>query len=76
MEPDLLHEGDVFGVAMVVIARHLAGMAVPDGLVLLAEHVPNREPFAILVGGSLDLVRSGGGTPNEIQEKSCEWART
>ena len=52
-------------VAVPVVHRHVAVAAVGDGAGPLAQGVPDRAPAAVLVDPALDLVRRGGGTPEE-----------
>src|SRR6185436_5706703 len=55
---------------MVVIAGDITRVAVPDRARLATKHVPNRQPAIILVGGALDLIRSGRYAPDEVFRKT------
>jgi len=51
---------------MVVVTGHVASVTFPDFAWLSAEHIPDREPLAVLVGGTLNLVAGGGDTPYKV----------
>src|SRR5665647_2754870 len=59
------HECDVSGIAVVLVARHLAIVPVEDGAGNLREGIPDRVASTVLVGRALDLVRRGGSPPQE-----------
>ncbi len=65
-QPEAGHQLDVGRPAVVVIGRHVAGLAVPGRARLAAEHVPDRLAAAVLGGRALDLVRRGGNAPGEV----------
>jgi hypothetical protein len=60
-----LHQRHVLGPPVVVVARDIAGVPVPDGAWLAAEGVPDRLAAAVFADGALDLVSSGGHPPGE-----------
>ena len=60
-----LHQRHVFPVAMVVVARHIAGIAIGDAARLSAEQVPDAGAAPVLCGGPLDLIGRGGDAPLE-----------
>ena len=64
-EPEILHEIEVALPAVIVIARDVAGVAVPDVSGRLAEGVPDRGPSTALVEAALHLVRRRGRTEDE-----------
>ena len=45
---------------------YLAGVATADLAGRRAEAIPDAFAAAVLVGGSFDLVRGGGGAPEEV----------
>ena len=59
------HEVEVALPAVVVIARDVAGVAVPHLAGRLAEGVPDRRPAAVFLRRALDLVGSGRGAEGE-----------
>ena len=69
VEPELAHQRDVLAVAVVEVARDLAGVAVPHLAGRRAEAVPDALAAAVLVGRALDLVRGRGGAPDEVVGK-------
>src|SRR6516162_293278 len=58
-EVQLLEQGDVFAIAVVAVAGHIAGVAVLDVPRRVREAVPDRLAPAIDVPGALDLVGRG-----------------
>ena len=60
-----LHQRHVFPVAMVVVARHIAGIAIGNTARLSAEQVPDAGAAPVLCGGPLDLIGRGGDAPLE-----------
>ncbi len=66
VEANLLHQRDVLSVAVIVIARDVAGVTLADGARLFAEHVPHRGAFAVLGRSTFDLIGSGSGAPGEV----------
>src|SRR4029453_11276849 len=62
---DVLHQRDVFLVAVIVIVGDVAGVAVLDLPGGVRERVPDRRPLAVLVPRRLDLVRGGSDAPIE-----------
>jgi hypothetical protein len=64
------HQGNVFPPAVVVIAGHIAGIAVDDVAGGVGESIPDGGTFAGLVPGPFNLVGGSGGTPQEIFGKS------
>ena len=67
--PRSRHERDILAVAVVVVARDVAVVAVDDGAGHAGERVPDRVGAAVLVGGALDLVRGGCGAEEEVGGK-------
>jgi hypothetical protein len=49
-----------------VVAGDIAGAAITDPARLVAEGVPDGPTAAVNLGCSLDLVRGGGGRPEEV----------
>ena len=64
-DPEVAHQPDVLGVAVVVVAGHVAGLPVLDPPGLVAERVPDAGAATVLGGGALDLVRRGAGAEAE-----------
>ena len=60
-----LHERDVLLVAMIMVDRDVAGVAVRDLAGRVGEAVPDRAALAILVPRAFDLVSRGRGSPDE-----------
>ena len=71
LQAQRLHQRDVLGAAVVVVAGDVAVVAVHDGTGDPAERVPDRVGPAVLVGGALDLV---GGGRRPAQEVRGEWS--
>src|SRR6476660_9802540 len=65
-----LHQLDVFLVEMIVVGRGIAVAVVGDGPGRAGEAVPDRRTAAILVHGSLDLIRRGRGAPQKPVRKT------
>ncbi len=65
-QPEVAHEVEVLGVAVVVVDGHVAGVAVAGAPRDAAEGVPDRLAAPVLLGGALDLVRGGGRAPAEV----------
>jgi hypothetical protein len=59
------HQRDVFAVAMVVVTRHIAGIAIGNTARLSAEQVPDAGAATVLCGSPLDLISRGGDAPFE-----------
>ncbi|MFT3850606.1 MAG: hypothetical protein QM739_18605 [Propionivibrio sp.] len=66
VEADFLHEIEVLGPAVVMVAGNRAGIAVGDLARRCAEAVPDRRQAAVLVDGAFDLKRRGRCTEDEI----------
>ena len=66
VEPELAHQPDVVGEAVVEVARDRAALAVPHLPRRRAEAIPDALAAAVLVDGAFDLVRRGRGAPGEI----------
>ena len=64
-QSQVLHDPDVVAPSVVVIAGHVARVAVEDAAGNPAETVPHTLRPAALECRSLDLVGGGGGTPQE-----------
>ena len=64
----LLHQRDILAEAVVAVAGHVAGVAVPDVLRagIVAEFVPDAQALAVLVPGALALVGGAGHAPEKI----------
>ncbi len=69
LDADLLHDGDVFLVAVVVVAGHVAGVALKNVARLLAEGVPDGQALAVLVCSAFDLERRRRRAPQKIVAK-------
>ena len=74
-DAEVPHQRDVLAVAVVVVAGLLAAAAVGDAAGLRAEGVPHAGAAAILVDGTLDLVRRGAGAEAEAVGESGQVAR-
>ena len=59
------HQRHVFAIAMVVVTRHIAGIAIGNTARLSAEQVPDAGAAAVLCGSPLDLIGRGGDAPLE-----------
>nr|GEU28129.1 hypothetical protein [Tanacetum cinerariifolium] len=57
------HDGHVFRVAVVMVARDVAVGAVDDFTGRMAEGIPDRRSLAVGGGAALDLERAGGNAP-------------
>ena len=66
VEPELAHQPDVVGEAVVEVARDRAALAVPHLPRRRTEPIPDALAAAVLVDGAFDLVRRGRGAPGEI----------
>jgi hypothetical protein len=64
-QAEVAHHRDVLGHPVVVVAGDVARVPVHHGAGDPAERVPDRRRAAVLGGGALDLVRRGGGAPEE-----------
>lgn len=64
-EPELPHQRDVLGGAVVVVGRGFAGVAARDRAGTAAEGVPDRVGAPVLRGRAFDLERGGAGAPPE-----------
>ena len=69
LEAEVGHQRDVALPAVVVVARHVAGVAGVHPARRTAERVPDGRSAAAVGGRALDLVRGGGRTPNEARRK-------
>jgi hypothetical protein len=56
IDTEIAHEADVFGIAMVVVAGDVTGIAVCDSSALPTLHIPDARPTTVLVGGAFDLI--------------------
>jgi hypothetical protein len=65
VEPELGHEGHVLAVAVVVVARHVAVLAVRHPAGRVREAVPDARALAVLAARALDLVGGGRRAPHE-----------
>ena len=65
-----LHEGDVLGPAVVVVAGHGPVGAVEDATGLGREGVPDAGAAAVLVDGALDLVGGGARAEDEVRRQA------
>src|SRR5205085_11580598 len=68
------HEIQVVPVAVVVIAGHVAGVAVQGLAGRVAEAIPDGLAAPIGVDGALDLIRRGGRAPEEAPGEAQEGA--
>ena len=59
------HQRHVFPIAMVVVTRHIAGIAIGNTARLSAEQVPDAGSAPVLCGSPLDLIGRGGDAPLE-----------
>src|SRR5206468_3083574 len=72
-EGQLAHERDVVAIPVIVIARHVAGVAAVDPSGRVREAVPDALPTAVGGHGPFHLVRRGGGAPFEPRRKLTAW---
>src|SRR5439155_9471731 len=70
VEAELAHERDIVRVAVVEVARDGARVAVAHLPGRRAEAVPDALAAAVLLYGTLDLVRGGRGSPQEAGRES------
>ena len=63
---------DVLLVAVVVVAGHIAGVAIRGLARGVAEHIPDRGAAAVVCGGALDLVGGGGHPPVEVLAQGAQ----
>ena len=59
------HQVDIFFVAMVKVAGHIAVNMVDVLIARVAKEIPFSKAFAVFVPGSLTLIRRRGGTPQK-----------
>src|SRR5207344_316865 len=64
-QPDRRHRGDVLGVAAVVVARDIAGVAVQDRARSMREAMPVARARAVGERRTLDLICRRRGAPQE-----------
>ena len=69
----LPHQRDVLAIAVIVIAGHVARIAIGDPALLAAERIPDALAAPAFPGGAFDLVRRGRDAPDEIgaQQAVC-----
>ena len=65
VEPQPSHQRDVLAIAVVVVARHVAGIPAERPSESVAERVPDGGSTAVFRGRPLNLVRRGGRPPEE-----------
>ncbi len=65
LNAELLHQGNIFGITVVVIASNVAGVMVGDAA-LQPVGVPDAEPAAVLARRALDLEGGGRHAPKKI----------
>ena len=74
--PSVLHERNVLGIAAVVIAGDVAGVAVGHAAGRVAEAMPDARAGAVRERRSFDLVGGGCGAPEETvgeaDVRSCD----
>jgi hypothetical protein len=70
LQVKLLHDREVFAVAVVVVARDVAGGGAFDFARRVSESVPDGLAFAVGVPGAFDLVGGGGHAPEEVVGES------
>ena len=66
LDAQLLHQLEIFLVAVVVVAGHIAGMIVFYMTGLMGVHIPNAQTLAAFIPAAFDLIGRGSCTPNEI----------
>ena len=64
-----LHQANIFAIAMIMVARDIAGVAILDGTALAVD-VPDAQSAAVLPRRSLDLEARGGNAPDEIRAQA------
>ncbi len=69
LQPQLLHQADIFFPQAIMIVCHIPGIVVPDFSWGMCEPVPGRFSLAVPVPGAFDLVGSGRRTPDKIFRK-------
>src|SRR3974390_3186640 len=62
---ELLHQRDIFAIAVIVVAGDVSGVVVLD-LASVAVRVPHAQAAAILVRRALDLIARSGYAPDEV----------
>ena len=70
LEAHLFHQLDVFAPAMIVVTGDIAGLAGKDCPILAAEHVPDAEAAAVLVGCAFDLIGRGRCGPRQTRTET------
>ena len=65
LQAEAFHDGNVFGIAVVVIAGHVAGVAIGHAAGRVAEAVPDARAGAVRERRPFDLIRGGCGAPDE-----------
>src|SRR4051812_11965302 len=72
LQPEVRHQVEVLLDPVVVVARHVSGVAVADLAGRAAERVPDAGGAAVLGRGPLDLERGGRRAPDEALGEG-EW---
>ena len=65
IDPDLGHQGDVLGIAVVMVHRVIAGFPVAGLARGVGERVPDGPASPVFLDRTLDLIRGRGHTPQE-----------
>ena len=65
-DAEVLHEGDVFFVAVVEVVGDVGGLALEGFAGGMGEGVPDGGAASVFVDGAFDLVGGGGGAPEKV----------
>ncbi len=65
-EPEVGHQLDVLAIPVVVVARDVAGVAVPYAPRRVGEAIPDALAAPVVPGRALDLIGRGRGSPHEL----------
>src|SRR5689334_21208469 len=66
VEAEATHQGNIFGIAMIVIAGDITGIAVTHAAFSETEPVPHTLDASVDARRALDLIGGAGGSPDEF----------
>ena len=69
LQSEAVHQGDVIGVAPIVVAGDVARITVANHAWRVRESLPDARPGAVGQWRALDLIRRGRGPPQEVVRK-------
>ena len=75
VQPELAHERDVVAIAMVVVASDITAVALENGALALAKHVPRAEAAAVFVRPRPRSGRRPSRTPRRTRQGRCSHSR-